>query len=952
VIVKKNDESNAVKPHQACSRSGTSTIVLIEISNYSEIMRNAPCEPRLTMPEILNNTFNVVAGEGGQSDKLASAKALELLHHESSKELLSSLSAQKLAAPPADKTHGDSHSKSYLQTWINAGTSKVISNEETRNTVNRLTVDFVKTASLFTGGKLGLTSTFVAYGLDQARPGDSWKAQAADFALGGAKGETMKGMFSVIGSSGAIAPLKGALMGLSSGAVDEVFKRETFIDPASLNDRLRRNAFNPQAILMNAAVFTAGEGLYSGISLSTRGALAENRMLSGMVMGGSFGFVNGSVGEASREFAENGRINPGKVLLRGALDASVSAVGAGVGMKVSDPVFQQKVKDSALNALDSVGLSPYPRSREFVVTGGQDQLQNFEDAKTLSALTTVREIRNILGWERVGPEKALLIQHSDAKAGSVPIPQLSDLLASCNPEELGLAERAASLFPKGKGPVYLEPGKENHIRLTLGDQAPQWKNGTGGNRIMLGSPETKINAMAPLMIGDPNNPDGQASKQAWDEFARQLSLGKKAGLDGISTDVWWGVVEPKEGQFSWNYYDKMSSQIIGSGLKWVPILSFHECGGNVGDTVNVPVPFWVWNKISGQIPGSGPDVGKFRSEQGNVSSEYPQFWADKYANPLYKNVMTAFADHFASKAQGMGEINISLGPAGEARYPSYNHHDQNVNYPTRGALQCYSELAKADFQNWVMKKYGNFENVNRAWGGHVENIEPPVDANGFFNNNIHHNTQYGRDFFDWYNGTLINHIQTVMGTALDVYGTNPVYKNVDIGMKLPGIHWRVGNWDGGNLNMGDRLAELDAGMITTSHNDWGSDDAGRGYRPLLSGIKQLMTKPGGDRLMLHFTALEMSDGIDRNMGANAMPYTLANWVGQEAQRQGLSIKGENALGGNLANENAWNNMASHLRLPGQPGYYQGLTLLRLSDVLGSDAARRNIELLTTRTKAG
>src|SRR6185369_11940370 len=122
----------------------------------------------------------------------------------------------------------------------------------------------IKTASLFTGGRLGLVTTFVAYGLDQAKPEDSWKAQAADFALGGAKGETMKGMFSVIGSSGAMAPLKGAFMGLGSGAADEIFKRETFSDPSSLNDRLRKNAFNPQAVLMNAAVFTAGEGLYSG----------------------------------------------------------------------------------------------------------------------------------------------------------------------------------------------------------------------------------------------------------------------------------------------------------------------------------------------------------------------------------------------------------------------------------------------------------------------------------------------------------------------------------------------------------------------------------------------------------------------------------------------------------------------------------------------------------------
>ena len=173
-------------------------------------------------------------------------------------------------------------------------------------------------------------------------------------------------------------------------------------------------------------------------------------MLSGMVMGGSFGFVNGTVGEASREMQEKGTIDPGKVLLHGAMEGGVSAADAGVGMKVSDPVFQQKVKDGALNALDSVGLSPHPESREFIVTGGQGQLENFEEAKTRTALTTVREVRNILGWELVGPEKQLLIQHSDENAGSIPVPKLADLLASCNPEQLGEAERAASLFPKGK----------------------------------------------------------------------------------------------------------------------------------------------------------------------------------------------------------------------------------------------------------------------------------------------------------------------------------------------------------------------------------------------------------------------------------------------------------------------------------------------------------------------
>jgi hypothetical protein len=310
----------------------------------------------IAMTESFSNISRQLSDSGDQSSNVVATKALEMLRQESNRELLQGVSAPKLAATSAEAAPIDQASKSYLQTWIDAGTSRVISDSDTRATVNRLAADFVKTASMFTGGKVGLAGTFLAYGLDQARPADSWGAQAADFALGGAKGEAMRGMFSVIGTSGAHAPLKGALMGLSAGACDEVFKRQTFTDPASLNDRLRKTAFNPQTVLLNAATFVAGEGLYSGIDLASKGALSQNRLLSGMVMGGSFGFVNGTVGEATRELSETGTIKPGKVLWNGLLDGSVSAAGAGVGIKISDPVFQQKVKDGTLSAIEKLGF--------------------------------------------------------------------------------------------------------------------------------------------------------------------------------------------------------------------------------------------------------------------------------------------------------------------------------------------------------------------------------------------------------------------------------------------------------------------------------------------------------------------------------------------------------------------------------------------------------------------
>lgn len=77
--------------------------------------------------------------------------------------------------------------------------------------------------------------------------------------------------------------------------------------------------------------------------------------------------------------------------------------------------------------------------------------------------------------------------------------------------------------------------------------------------------------MAPLEVSD------------WERFKQQLHQAKAIGVTAVSTDVWWGKVEKKgDQQFDWSYYDAVSSVIIEAGLKWVPILSFHKCGGNVG----------------------------------------------------------------------------------------------------------------------------------------------------------------------------------------------------------------------------------------------------------------------------------------------------------------------------------------------------------------------------------
>ena len=103
----------------------------------------------------------------------------------------------------------------------------------------------------------------------------------------------------------------------------------------------------------------------------------------------------------------------------------------------------------------------------------------------------------------------------------------------------------------------------------------------------------------------------------------------------------------------------------------------------------------------------------------------------------------------------------------------------------------------------------------------------------------------------------MNHIKGVLGESFKAFSNpNAPFKDVEIGAKIPGVHWRVGTKHAdGRIELGDRLAELNAGLIRTSSNDWGSDALGRGYRPLLSGIKDAVTVPGAGKFTLHFTCL-------------------------------------------------------------------------------------------------
>lgn len=65
---------------------------------------------------------------------------------------------------------------------------------------------------------------------------------------------------------------------------------------------------------------------------------------------------------------------------------------------------------------------------------------------------------------------------------------------------------------------------------------------------------------------------------------------------------------------------------------------------------------------------------QFKSEKGNYSQDAISVWTS-YAVNQYVEFMNAFEDKFGNTFAGIvDELNISLGPTGELRYPAYGPH--------------------------------------------------------------------------------------------------------------------------------------------------------------------------------------------------------------------------------------------------------------------------------------
>jgi beta-amylase len=359
--------------------------------------------------------------------------------------------------------------------------------------------------------------------------------------------------------------------------------------------------------------------------------------------------------------------------------------------------------------------------------------------------------------------------------------------------------------------------------------------------------------MAPL---DTFNSDGQLAYPAkLDGWLSSLANGQ---VDGLMVDVWWGLTEPSESTYRWSGYQSLFAMCASHGLRVVPVMSFHQCGGNVGDSVTILLPSFLLSSKA-----------FFMNQTGGFDIEYLSFAYDTLSvSPsgrtpiqMYRDFMQSFSDQFASFiANGtIAEIEIGMGPCGELRFPSYQSW-AGWSYPGCGTFQTFDiefsyQLVK-DAVDAGVPAYGRTPIVdpNATPGSAGFWADGTTDA---------WDSAYGQWFLAWYAEQLIVHGDRVLEQARAVFG-----QKVRISGKIAGIHW----WYLTACHCAENVAGL--------KDSWSVD----GYRDIMAMFEKY-------NVDVCFTCLEMTP--DPAAGSN--PGWLVQQVIDDSAWAGLRFEGENAL---------------------------------------------------------
>jgi len=390
---------------------------------------------------------------------------------------------------------------------------------------------------------------------------------------------------------------------------------------------------------------------------------------------------------------------------------------------------------------------------------------------------------------------------------------------------------------------------------------------------------------------------------------------------GVMLDVWWGVCEPDPGTYDFSRVAALAARCGELGLAVQATMSFHQCGGNVGDSVTVPLPRWALAAAAAEGLLYTDAGGWANPECLSLSADHVAFLPSagggepRTAVAAYAAFVRAFVDALAGPiaAGVVTELQVGLGPCGELRYPSYPAAGGRWAFPGIGEFVCHDPRMRASLA------------AAAAAGGHPKEWgTPPTDAGTyndtpwvapFFRRFGGWRTPRGRFFLTWYADALVRHGDDVLAAVRSVV---PARGPLRLAVKVSGIHW----W----RSTASRAAEATCGYVSLPR-DGPLGLFGAGAVDAYARLAALFARHDA---VFDFTCLEMWTWKQPLWAARCEPERLVRDAVDAAAAAGVAFAGENAL--ERYDEEAYRQVEKAFRrVPRRRRY--GFTYLRMGATL-------------------
>lgn len=193
----------------------------------------------------------------------------------------------------------------------------------------------------------------------------------------------------------------------------------------------------------------------------------------------------------------------------------------------------------------------------------------------------------------------------------------------------------------------------------------------------------------------------------WDQ---DFSNMRDCGIDAVRIHAFWAPIEPNEGEFHFEQYDRLVRKAESYGVRVMFTLYL------------MSAPEWIFKKHpDSRFVSATGTVWNSNQTGDNAQGGWPGLCFDSQP---FRQTVEAFVKTFVLHYQGdpnILAIDIWHEPTDEAV-----QHGQESNW--KELMFCYCEHSLSAFRTWLKKKYGTLEALNHTWTRYFpswEEVEPP-----------------------------------------------------------------------------------------------------------------------------------------------------------------------------------------------------------------------------------